>query len=120
MKKLFQISLWFLFVSIACAQGTSAPKQKVLRVYDWKDLNVQSPNCQIVSMDGMSVLKIENTNDAPSEISLLTITNSLLFQRTQMIESEMKYENVHGLLNSTILIITWGHFLHFLKNSLRK
>jgi hypothetical protein len=94
MKKLFQISLLFLFVSSAFAQQSSAPKEKVLRVYDWKDLNIQSTNCQIVSMDGMSVLKIENTNNAPLEVSLLKITNSSVIKNANTVSCEMKYKDV--------------------------
>jgi len=99
MKRLIQISLLFLFVSCAFAQETLAPKEKVLRVYDWTHLNVQSPNtnCQIkiISMDGMSVLKIENTNDAPLFVSLLKIDDSALIGRADFISCEMAIENVH-------------------------
>jgi hypothetical protein len=95
MKKLLQISLLFLFVSSALAQEMSAPKEKVLRVYDWKDLNVQSTNCQIVSMDGMSVLKIENTtSNTLLEISLLKITNSSIIKKSQELSCDIKCENV--------------------------
>jgi hypothetical protein len=96
-KKLFQIGLLLLLATPIVAQESSRPNPpKVLRTYDWKDLNVQSTNCQIqiVSMDGMSVLKIENTNDKPLEISLLAITNSALIQKANTIGWEMKYENV--------------------------
>jgi hypothetical protein len=115
MKRLIQLNLLLLLISSAMAQDTPAQNpRKVLHAYDWKDLNVQTSNTncqiQIISMDGMSVLKIENTNDTTLEISLLTITNSSLFQRTQMIEWEMKYENVHGLLNSSIYNTHLGAF----------
>jgi hypothetical protein len=108
MKKLFQISLLFLFAASAFAKESSAMKPpKVLRTYDWKDLNVQSTNTnfqiQIVSMDGMSVLKIENTNNpplgndypicAPLEVSLLKITNSVI-KKTYWVSCELKFENV--------------------------
>jgi hypothetical protein len=108
MKRLIQLNLLLLLITPATAQETPAQNPpKVLRTYEWKDLNVQSPNTncqiQIVSMDGMSVLKIEstieNTNDTALEISLLTITNSSLIRKANTIEWEMKYENVHGLLN---------------------
>ncbi|HVU07296.1 MAG TPA: hypothetical protein VHG89_01995 [Verrucomicrobiae bacterium] len=97
MKKLFQISLLFLFVSSALAQESSAPKEKVLRVYDWKDLAGQIPNSQIISMDGIFVLKIENTNDTPLEVFVLT--NSSLLKKANRIEWEMKYENVGYITN---------------------
>jgi hypothetical protein len=95
MKRLLQISLLFLFVSSALAQEASTPKEKILRVYDWKDLNVQSPNCQIVSMDGMSVLKIENTtSNTLLEITLLKITNSSIIKKSQELSCDIKCENV--------------------------
>ena len=106
MKKLIQLNLLLLLISSATAQESqpqeTSPQQppKILHAYDWKDLNVQSPNtnCQIkiISMDGMSVLKIENTNNAPLEVLLLTVENSALIQRANRIEWEMKYENVVG------------------------
>jgi hypothetical protein len=95
MKKLFHMSLLLLLVSSAAAQESALPTpEKVLHVYDWKDLKVQQlPGCKIISLDGMSVLKIENTNDAPLEISLLNVTNSII-KKAAFILFEMKYENV--------------------------
>jgi len=87
MNKLLYIGL------LLCLAMTVSAQQKVLKIYDWKDLPLPSTNCQIISMDGMSVLKIENTNDAPLEVSLLKITNSIIKKATA-ISSEMKYENV--------------------------
>jgi hypothetical protein len=109
MKRLIQLNLLLLLISSVSAQE-SQPKEKVLRVYDWKDLNVQSTNTkcqiQIVSMDGMSVLKIDSTNDpslerasgnypiyAPFEVSPLKITNSVI-KKTYWVACEVKYENV--------------------------
>jgi hypothetical protein len=114
MKKLFQISLLFLFAASAFAQELSAPKEKVLRVYDWKDLSLPSTNCQIVSMDGMSVLKIENTNNtpagrsfsgypiyAPLAVSPFKITNSVI-KKTYWVSCELKFENVwYGSVDDT-------------------
>lgn len=93
MRKLFQINLLFWLVAAAAQEQASA---RVLRTFDWKDWSAQIPNCQIVSMDGMSVLEIVKTNDAPWEISLLTITNSSLIQRANSMEWEMKCENVRS------------------------
>jgi hypothetical protein len=77
MKKLLQIGLLLLLATPAVAQESSLPNPpKILQTFDWKNLSAQILDGQIVSMDGMSVLKIEKTNDVPSEISLLTITNS--------------------------------------------
>lgn len=92
MKKLIQICFMLCAALSATAQE---PQEKVLRAYDWKDLMSQHPfpNSEIVSMDGMSVLKIENTN-APLEITFLTLTNSALIKKVQSIALDMKYENV--------------------------
>ncbi len=95
MKKLIQICFILCLASSAMAQASA---EKVLRTYDWKDLMSQRPfpNSEIVSMDGMSVLKIENTNNAPLEVPLLTITNVSLIKRTLRISVETKFENVFG------------------------
>jgi len=116
MKKLIQLNLLLLLISSAMAQNTSlqqsSPQEppKNLRTYDWRDFNVQSTNTnfqiQIVSIDGMSVLKIENTNSPPSinpnysypiykpvEVSLLKITNSVI-KKTYWVFCELKFENV--------------------------
>jgi hypothetical protein len=107
MNKLIQLSLLLLLISTATAQESQSQNPpKVLRTYDWKDLNVQSTNCQIVSMEGMSVLKIESTNNptpppdrsfypiyAPLEVSVLKITNSVI-TKTFWVSCEVKYENV--------------------------
>lgn len=109
MKKLLQISLLFLFAATINAQESSPLKEKILRVYDWKDLPQQFPDSQIISMDGMSVLKIENTNDTPLEVSLLTITNSSLIHKANTIAWEMKYENVRYSPTSKL----WTHLAFF-------
>lgn len=95
MKRLIQLNLLLLLVSSAAAQESSPGQPpKTLHVFDWKDLSAQFTNNQIISMDGMSVLKIENTNHAPLKVLLLTVTNSSLIQKATEIEWEMKCENV--------------------------
>jgi hypothetical protein len=95
MKRLIQLNLLLLLVTSAAAQESPTQNPpKVLRTYDWKDLNVQSINCQIVLMDGISVLKIENTNNTRLEISLLTIKNPPLIKKASSIQCEWKCENV--------------------------
>ena len=101
MTKLFQISLVFCLAATAAAQEQVLPK--VLWTFDWKDLSAQIPNSQIVSTDGVSVLKVVKTNDTPLEISLLTITNSSLVQKANAIEWEMKYENVYLSTNKVLI-----------------
>jgi hypothetical protein len=95
MKKLIHICFMLCAALSAVAQEQ---QEKVLHVYDWKDLMSQHPfpNSEIVSMDGMSVLKIQNTNNAPLEISLLTITNTSLIKKTDTISWDMKYDGVQN------------------------
>jgi hypothetical protein len=92
MKTLFQISLLFWLVATAAAQETP----KALQTFDWRDLSAQIPNSQIVSMDGISVLKIENTNDAPLQVSLFEISNPPISSLTYAVSGQIKYENVRG------------------------
>lgn len=95
MKKLIQINLLLWYVSCAAAQ------EKTVRVYDWKDFKLQ-PGSAIVSMNGISVLKIENTNNAPVEVSLLKVTNPAVIEKADAFSCEMKYENVrHTLIERT-------------------
>jgi len=107
MKRLIQLNLLLLLISSAGAQEAQLQEPtKTLQVYDWKDLSRQQalPG-EVVSMDGMSVLKIENTNDTPSSpegdyiidspfvVSFLKITNSVI-KKTYWVSCELKYENV--------------------------
>src|SRR5580658_443043 len=93
MKMLIPICFLMCLISCAIAQ---APAETVLRTYEWKDLMSQHPlpNSEIVSMDGMSVLKVECTNNAPLEIPFLTMTNSSVIKKADFISWEMKYENI--------------------------
>jgi hypothetical protein len=91
MKKLIQISLLLWLAATAAAQESSDQKlPKVLHVYDWKDLSAQFPNSQIISMDGFSVLKIENTNGYWTNIALLTITNATVIGKTPTFVCEIR------------------------------
>jgi hypothetical protein len=94
MKRLIQLNLLLLLISSATAQESS-PQQppKTLRVYDWKDLaqEHQLSGGEVISMDGVSVLKIENTNDTPLVVSLLKITNSSVIKKLISISFDTKY-----------------------------
>ena len=101
MKKLIQLNLLLLLISTGAAQESNPQKspppepQKVLHDYDWNDLaRQQTLPGEVISMDGMSVLKIDNTNDAPLAVSLLKITNSAIIEKAYVVSFEMKYENV--------------------------
>jgi hypothetical protein len=105
MKIMFHIGLLLCLAATVAAQELPSQKTtRVLRVYDWRDSSAQFPNSQIISLDGISVLKVENTNDAPLEVLLLTITNSSLAQKVNTIEWEMKYENVCRSTNENLFI----------------
>lgn len=90
MKKLLYIGLLLSVAATAVAQEN----RKVLKVYDWRDLPEHFPNSQITSMDGISVLKVENADGLRPEFSPVTITNVSLLKNANAIAWEMKYENV--------------------------
>ena len=94
MKNLIQISLMLWFLSSAAAEAQ--PEEKALRVYDWKEVTLQPrlPGSELYSTNGISVLKIENTNNAPLEVTLLTITNASLIAKADSVSCEMKFEDV--------------------------
>jgi hypothetical protein len=109
MKKLLHIGLLLCLAMSVIAQEN----QKILKIYDWKDLSHNFPNSQIVSMDGMSVLKIENTNASRLEFPLVIITNASLIQKTTLVSYEIKYENVVQDYDKTPLgggVISYGPF----------
>jgi hypothetical protein len=105
LKRLIQLNLLLLLlISSAAAQDSqpqeASPQQrtKILRVYDWKDLAQQNQlsGGEVISMDEIPTLKIENTNNTPLEVSLLTITNSSLIKKIYYVSCETKYENVEA------------------------
>jgi len=104
MKKLIQISLMLWFVSSAVAQE-SPPQQpgKTLRVYDWKDLARQHELSvgEVISMDGISVLKIEKTNDSPQELTLLKISDPSVIEKANFLRCDVKCENVQVAAGSS-------------------
>ena len=98
MKTLLQICFVLCFISSAAAQEPLRhwEDQYVLHTYDWSDLLQQHPvpNSQIVSLDGISVLKIENTNGAPMEATLLSITDPATLRHLKYLSFDEKQENV--------------------------
>ena len=102
MKRLIQTGLLLWLTSSAIAQDLSPQEwqklQKTVRAYDWKELKAQLPSSEVISRDGTSILKIENTNSTPLEVSLLKITNSSIIKRTDIVSCEIKYENVRNRL----------------------
>ncbi len=109
MKKLLHICLLLCVAATVIAQEN----QKIPKLYDWKDLSQNFPNSQIVSMDGMSVLKIENTNASRLELPLVIITNVSLIQKATLVSYEIKYEKVVQDYDKTPLgggVISYGPF----------
>jgi hypothetical protein len=97
MKNLIQISLALLLVSAAAAQTPSGqPRQKTLRIFDWKEIKLQPtpPGSRIYSTNGISVLEIENTGNARLTVSVLTVTDPSLIAKADAISCEMKYNDV--------------------------
>jgi hypothetical protein len=97
MKKLFQICVLFWLATTSVAQESPAQIQlKVLRTYDWKNLNVQQkfPGSEIVLINEIFTLKIHLTNSAALEVPILIITNPPVIEKTYWISLDMKYENV--------------------------
>jgi hypothetical protein len=120
MKKLISTCFVLCLAVGAMAQDQILPlngsiTEKIVHVYNWEDLISQLPPayCKIVSMDGMSVLKIEKTNStpfAPLEITLLTITNSSLIKKVHSVNFDTKYENV---ANETLVQPLPGEAAHW-------
>lgn len=92
MKKLIKISLLLWFVPSAMAQQD-------LRSYDWQDLRQhhELKGGEVVSMGGESVLKIENTNDAPLQLRLFKILKPpTALGAVYAMTGRVKYENARG------------------------
>ena len=97
MKKLIQLNLLLLLISSATAKE-SQPQQppKTLRIYDWKDLAQQHQlsGGEVISMDGTSVLKIENTNDLLRDFLVLKISDPAVIKTTHFLYCDVSYENL--------------------------
>jgi hypothetical protein len=87
MKKPLLICLTLFLALSAIAQE---PKPKVLGLYyfDQKD--------DLVTLDGKSVYKIENTNDTQLQIQLVKIFKPRLSTTAYAITGQIKYDNVQG------------------------
>jgi hypothetical protein len=78
--------------------ATSAPAQETLADYKWSDLAPQAlPHGAVVSsLDGRPALKIENTNDTPLQVSLLTIQSPKISAVVYGLMGEVRYTAVQG------------------------
>ena len=99
MKRLIQLNLLLLLLLIPSAmsqESSPLPSPKTLHIYDWKDMaRQQTLPGEVISMDGISVLKIEKTNDTPQDFLLLKVSDPAAIKKANLSYGEMKYENVH-------------------------
>ena len=87
MKKPLLICLTLFMALSATAQE---PKSKVLATY------YPSQKDHLVTLDGKSVYKFENTNDTQLQIQLVKIFKPKLSTTAYAITGQIKYENVQG------------------------
>jgi hypothetical protein len=67
----------------------------------------------------MSVLKIENTNNAPLEVSLLKISDPSVIKRAYFFLCEIKYENVRNVLIEHTNFAGFGRYKTSVSGSLK-
>ena len=87
MKKPLLICLTLFLALLATAQE---PKSKVLAIY------YPSQKDHLVTLDGQSVYKFENTNDTQLQIQLVKIFKPKLSTTAYAITGQIKYDNVQG------------------------
>lgn len=90
MKKLFPLFLTLLFAVPATAQE---PKSKVLGIYYPNEMVAKE---HMITLDGQSVYKFENTNDTPYQVQLLKIVRPPVSNTVYEIFGKVKYDNVQG------------------------
>ena len=80
------------------ARASGVPLVKKLAEYDWKDLAAQGRLGEGVTqtLDGHTVLKIENPGNAPINARLVTIENPPIKAMRYAVSGEIRYENVQG------------------------
>ena len=91
MKALVPVGLFWCGISVTWAQ-------EKLAEFDWKQLTGQHPvTCgELISVEGVSALKIENTNDTPLQVALFTVSKPPISNLTYAVTGRIKYENVRG------------------------
>jgi hypothetical protein len=87
MKALFHACLAFCLIATAAAQAQ-------LLGFDWKNSTV--PGGTVVTLDGTSVLRIENTNSMPLTVRLMTVSNPPVTGQFYALTGEVRYEKVQG------------------------
>jgi hypothetical protein len=75
-------------------QGTT----QIIAAFDWQKLKETGRllGGTPIKMDDRTVLKIENTNDAPLQLSLFKIEKPPIQSATYAVSGEIKYDNVQG------------------------
>ncbi|HZV34510.1 MAG TPA: hypothetical protein VFB72_08015 [Verrucomicrobiae bacterium] len=70
--------------------------QETLGQYKWQDLKTVPVHATLAQVDGRQVLKIENTNDAPLQVNLLTIEQPKITAIVYQLTGEVRYDSVKG------------------------
>jgi hypothetical protein len=97
MKRNFETYLKIAAALLLCAPG--AEGQEVSGAYNWSSLARQgllTASAMVVSLDGREAVKIENTNDAPWQVNLLTIANPAIIAQRYALTGTIRYEGVQG------------------------
>lgn len=76
--------------------GQTGWGQDMLGEFKWKEMKELPKGASLTQVDGRDVLKIENTNDTPLQINLLTITNSKITATVYELTGEVRYDDVKG------------------------
>jgi hypothetical protein len=80
---------------IACLTlSATAWSQQVVTEFNWKDLTPHGATP--ISLDGRAALKIENTNEAPLQLSLFTIAKPKITAQRYAVQGEVRYDAVQG------------------------
>lgn len=70
--------------------------EELLGTYKWSEIKTLPRGATVVQVDGREALKIENTNDAPLQVNLLTIFNPKITAQIYELVGDVRYENVKG------------------------
>lgn len=78
--------------------GVSSNAAPLPTTLNWGDLTNRGPSAGgiVMSMDGRSVLKIENPHDEPRHVHLLTLADPGITKGYYVVSGEVKHESVRG------------------------
>ncbi|MCC7375071.1 MAG: hypothetical protein IT581_10465 [Verrucomicrobiales bacterium] len=87
-----------LFSLLALLSVTTASAATFPMNLPWDQLPDRGASAggQVVTLDGRSVLKLENTNDEPRQVHLLTLPKPGITKSYYVVSGEVKYESVRG------------------------